>query len=170
MIPPLTDSDREAILKGGLFDAITIFRHYCPVGLVMAKQAVESIRRGTARLEDFLGDAAVSKARCPSCEGTGFVPHPGRKWTVWAHDPCPEGGWHVRGTYDTPDEAVEAAKKLHAEEIKRHEEMVEFCKEDSTRKHPWTWGSECYDGCIVTSDEVFRLSAPKDGEAKKGEG
>lgn len=86
-----------------------------------------------------------------------------KPWLLWAHDPCPEGGWHTRGEYDTKEEAIEAAKALDAAEEKRHLEMVEYCKDDD---HPWQRGSNCYDGCMVTPSAVFSLM----WDETKGEG
>jgi len=37
---------------------------------------------------------------------------------VMTFDPCPEGGWHVSGEFDTLDEAAKAAKKNHKHEMK----------------------------------------------------
>lgn len=79
-----------------------------------------------------------------------------KPWLIWAHDPCPEGGWHIRGDFDTKEEAIEAAKALDASEEKRHQEMVESCRKDG-RGREWQRGDNCYDGCMVTSNEVFRI-------------
>lgn len=80
-----------------------------------------------------------------------------KPWLLWTHDPCPEGGWHIRGEFDTQEEAIQEAKTIDAFERKHHLEMVEFCKDDST---PYSGG--CYDGCMVTPSEVFRIDWVKE--------
>lgn len=77
-----------------------------------------------------------------------------KPWILWTHDPCPEGGWHIRGYFDTKEEAIAEAKAQDAHEEKRHQEMVEFCKDD---ERGWSRGDNCYDGCMVTPNEVFRI-------------
>lgn len=79
----------------------------------------------------------------------------GKPWLLWAHDPCPEGGWHISGEFDTQEEAILAAKAQDAHEEKRHREMVEHCKNGNLR--PWQRGDNCYDGCLVTPSEVFMI-------------
>jgi hypothetical protein len=79
-----------------------------------------------------------------------------KPWLLWTHDPCPEGGWHISGEFDTKEQAIEAAKKLDADAEKRHQEMVEFCKQEDPAR-PWRRGDECYDGCMVTPNEVFKI-------------
>lgn len=88
------------------------------------------------------------------------VPKP---WLLWAYDPCPEGGWSIRGEFDTKDQAIEAAKFLHAKENRHHQEMVEFCKDSPM---PWSSSSGCYDGCMVTPNAVFRLNGREAHESK----
>lgn len=89
-----------------------------------------------------------------------------KPWILWEHDPCPEGGWHIGGFFDTQDEAMTAAKKRHEEAFKRHWEMVEYLKKkenDSGIKREWVWGNNCYDGAIVTPNAVFQINDPPPG-------
>jgi len=78
-----------------------------------------------------------------------------KPWLLWAHDPCPDGGWSLRGEFDTKEEAIKAAQTLHAREEKLHQEMVEEHKQEGF--DPWKRGDNCYDRCIVTGGEAFSL-------------
>lgn len=82
----------------------------------------------------------------------------GKPWLLWTHDPCPEGGWHLAGEFDTQEEAVQAARVYHQEQKKRHQDMVEHCLEgDRKFKTIWLHGMSCYDKCKVTGGDVFNL-------------
>lgn len=70
-----------------------------------------------------------------------------RPWLLWVHDPCPEGGWHIQATFDSQEDAIAAAKANHERELRDLEEM---------RKDMPDYNG-CYDGCMVTSREVFRI-------------
>lgn len=65
----ITLEDREAILHASLIDGIKIFRSYSHFGLKDAKEAVEALRSGRMKLEDFF----EPKEPCSHCNGTGFV-------------------------------------------------------------------------------------------------
>jgi len=82
-----------------------------------------------------------------------------RAWILWAHDPCPEGGWHIRGSYDTQDEAIREAKTLHAREVRIYMDTLNDPDRDPDRERP-AWGFFCYDACMVTGGEVFSLDGP----------
>lgn len=73
------------------------------------------------------------------------------KWLVWTHDPCPEGGWHIMGEFDTQEEAIEKAKAHHEREMEfnkgMHADMPDYIG--------------CYDACMVTPEAVFRLDVPQ---------
>ena len=84
-----------------------------------------------------------------------------RAWFLWVHDPCPEGGWTIMGTFDTQEEAVAQGKANHEREEKHYQEMLKYCAEND-REKPWKRSSNCYDGFIVTPAAVFKMDAPKD--------
>lgn len=87
-----------------------------------------------------------------------------KPWILWTHDPCPEGGWHVRSMYDTQEEAIAAADRLHEEEERHYREMVEHCKEEEVPPKRWPRRYHCYDKCVVTPGVVYERVAPKDKE------
>ena len=91
---------------------------------------------------------------------------PEKPWLLWEHDPCPEGGWHIGGSFDTKEEAIAAAKLRHEEASKRHQEMVEYIKKKESEGRPdreWLWEDNCYDGAIVTPNFVFKIDSPPPG-------
>lgn len=70
-----------------------------------------------------------------------------KPWILWEQDSWLEGGWGIAGQFDTCEEAIEAARALHAE---------------------WerNYGKEqCHHGCMVTSNAVFRLDVPTEEKA-----
>lgn len=88
----------------------------------------------------------------------------GKPWLLWTHDPCPEGGWRLAGEFDTQEEAVQAARETHKREAEQHRGTVEHgLEENRTFKSIWTHDMNCYDKCIVTGGEVFRM---ENGEAE----
>lgn len=84
-----------------------------------------------------------------------------KPWLLWVHDPCYEGGWHILGQFDTKEAAIEAAKANHEAEEKHHFDMVEYCK-TRDRPEPWKRSDNCYDGCIITRGEEFRIEVEMD--------
>lgn len=73
-------------------------------------------------------------------------------WLVWAHDPCPEGGWSIIEGFETQDEAVNFAKAHHTDEQKNlaHKEARFAERGQKVLFH-------CYSGVMVTPGEVFSL-------------
>ncbi len=81
-----------------------------------------------------------------------------RPWLLWVHDPCMEGGWHIRGGFETREEAEAEAKAQHEREMKDIEDM----RKDYPEYHP------CYDGCAVTPGFCFELDVPQEGSKTNG--
>lgn len=67
-----TAADREVVLRGGLIDAIRVFRVATGLDLITTKRAVERIRAGELRIDEFLHAVET----CPRCQGKGVVPLP----------------------------------------------------------------------------------------------
>lgn len=92
----------------------------------------------------------------------------GKPWLLWTYDPCPEGGWHLAAEFDTKEEAIKAAEETHKIQDERHRDMVEHCKKEGPRRL-WSRKSNCYEKCIVTGGEVFRIGWGEEEEKEERE-
>lgn len=79
---------------------------------------------------------------------------PRKDWLLWTYDPCPEGGFHIAGEFDTREEAEAAAKALHEEKEKSFQGMVERMKK---RGINWERSNGCYGGSLVTPGAVSSI-------------